>query len=257
MKFLIIGDSWGCGEFEWFPSRDSKVKDLRPITDTGPDYYFKNLGHQAVNLSKSGDCNFSGILRSAMAYLNTNQQNNTTNDFDYIIWFHTEPIRDVISFILNNGQGHLSTERQFDIDKFFPDFQQYKFYDGMQYITEQSYKFAQEIFNRHRIPFIVVGGVGYIDPTIEQFNFAQFTIRSWLSELLDNTDVPQNICRHPDMERAYTYYKTCDVENFLKEIDRTDNLIAMLLGHPKFPDDLHPNRDEVERLVYRILEMIK
>lgn len=253
MKFLIIGDSWGCGEFR----RIDNGKNIEVIPDTGPDYYLKNLGHEVVNLSRGGDCNFSGILRSAMTHLNTNEQNIVDNDYDYIIWFHTEPIRDLIMFILNDNGEHLIEERQIDINKFFPNFQQYKFYDGMQYICECNYTFAQQIYNRHQIPFIVVGGVGYIDNCIKDFSFAKFTITSWLSELLGNVSVPQNMCIHPDMERAYRYYKSVDAENFLNEIDISDTLINLLFGHTKFPDNLHPNKEEIEKLTYRILEMVK
>lgn len=95
-KILIIGDSWGCGEWgnysatePLFPGRPSG------ITHLGLEQYLIDDGHQVDNRSVGGSTNNDAIL-----YLN---ESITTNNYDYVFWFQTDPFRDINSEIFNKN----------------------------------------------------------------------------------------------------------------------------------------------------------
>ena len=89
MKFFILGDSWGVGEWT------KKSGRFESIPNTGLDYHFTQLGHTVTNISAGSAGNF-GQLRHAYWTLKENA------NYDYIIWFHTESMRDTILTKVND-----------------------------------------------------------------------------------------------------------------------------------------------------------
>jgi len=239
MKFLIIGDSWGVGE--WRLTNDTRG--CVSIPNTGLDFYLKKFGHTVNNLSYGGEGNF-GQLRYACHKLMTEN-----SDYDYIIWFHTEPVRDIVQFVLNQVEAG---QQQ------YPNIQGKSFVDAMQYVNLCNYQYAQrEIFERFDIPFIVIGGVGKLDHTIDNFAFAQIKIYSWLKELLALDSVPHNFLKYDGVDAVYDYLKPNGIEQVLTEIERGEALQDLTKDHVNFPDGMHPRRTEFEKLANRILNMLK
>ena len=163
MKFFILGDSWGVGEWT------EKSGCFESVPDTGLEYHLVQLGHTVTNISAGSAGNF-GQLRHAYWTLKEK------SDYDYIVWFHTESTRDIEEIVINEpNEGQ----------KYFPKFDISNFESGLNYLDFENYKYAQTIADEFCIPFIVIGGQCPVNPVINQFSFAQHTIHSWLAELLD------------------------------------------------------------------------
>ena len=168
MKFFILGDSWGVGEWT------KKSCRFESTPDTGLDYYLTQLGHTVTNISAGSAGNF-GQLRHAYWTLKEN------SNYDYIIWFHTESMRDIEEILINQPD---------ESQQYFPDFDISNFESGLDYLDFQNYKYAQTITDDYNIPFIVIGGQCPVNPVITQFSFAQYIIHSWLAELLELNFIP-------------------------------------------------------------------
>jgi len=77
--FLIAGDSWGCGEWGHNPYE---------VKHSGLQYFLEQSGHEVKNISKPGCSNkvSSSLLEDSLQ---------TKPVPDYIIWFQTDPLRDL------------------------------------------------------------------------------------------------------------------------------------------------------------------
>lgn len=233
MKFLIIGDSWGIGEY--------KIENhiMEAVPDTGLDYYLTQLNHTVVNLSAGSACNF-GQLRNAGMHLT-----DVCNDYDYIVWFHTEAVRDVPDTIIDDD---------LDGPKQFPEFSSIKDFDqAMEYISYQNYKFAQSIFDQHSIPFIAVGGIGRLSKSIDNFSFAKMKIYSWAQELLKcNFELPVNFFNRARLEEVFEKFNF-DQESVTQHLTLADRYRSECMRSKLFPDNVHVHRDEYKKLAHRIL----
>lgn len=74
MRFLITGDSWSQGEWDGYPD------DYR-ITHSGIHQYLLDDGHEVYNVGQGGFNNLESL--SAITDL----------DFDHLIFFYTDPLR--------------------------------------------------------------------------------------------------------------------------------------------------------------------
>lgn len=232
MKFLIIGDSWGIGEY-------AIIKQLMtPVPHTGIDHYLQYHGHKVENISAGSASNF-GQLRHCRTVL---EQSDSVPD--YIIWFHTEPVRDIADTVIDD---ELDGPIQFPLINNYNDFDQ-----AMQYMNYQNYVFAQTIYDQFQCPFIVVGGLGKLHSCIESFSFASYKIYSWAQEMLNLTDLPDNIfSRNREKEIVNQFKFTKD--SIINAIDSSKRYQELLNNSTKFPDGLHPARSEYEILCHRIL----
>lgn len=233
MKFLIIGDSWGIGEY--------KIKNciMEAVPDTGLEYYLTQLNHTVTNLSAGSACNF-GQLRNARTHLD-----DVCNDYDYIIWFHTEPVRDVPDTIIDD---------EIDSPNQFPEFSSIKDFDqAMEYISYQNYKFAQSIFDQHYVPFVVIGGIGRLSKSIDDFSFAQIKIYSWAQELLGcDFELPVNFFNRVRLKETFEKFEF-DRQAVLQHLESTNRYQRECARSKLFPDGVHVHRDEYKKLANRLL----
>ena len=240
MKFLIIGDSYGLGEWKLLSPLDPSAQVLVP--DTGLDYYLRQLGHSVTNWSVGADCNF-GQLRHAYWSLKEN------SNFDYIVWFHTDPIRDVVEHVLNDPvDGPIQ----------FPEFSKiYNFELAMQYINKCNYLYAENtIYQEFKIPFIVIAGVGKLEESIDQFNFVHYKIHCWTQEIL-NLDYP--VSRHLlGWWKSHKIFENFeyDKKQLLEMIEEADHYKKLLNDSDLFPDHVHVCRNEYKKLATRLLEIL-
>lgn len=233
MKFLIIGDSWGIGEYKI----ENRIMEVVP--DTGLEYYLTQSNHTVTNLSAGSACNF-GQLRNARTHLD-----DVCNDYDYIVWFHTEPVRDVPDTIIDD---------EIDGPKQFPEFGSIKDFDqAMEYISYQNYKFAQSIFDQHRVPFVAIGGVGRLSKSIDDFSFAKIKIYSWAQELLGcNFELPVNFFGRVRLKETFEKFEF-DRQAVVQHLESTKRYQRECVRSKLFPDDNHVHRDEYKKLANRIL----
>lgn len=236
MKFLIIGDSWGVGEWAW-----AKNNRLNPVPNTGVDYFLTGMGHTVTNLSAGSAANF-GQLRNCRTHLEQH------SDYDYIVWLHTEPVRDIADHVIDD---------EIDGPKQFPNFYNYHDFDhAMEYMSYCNYEFAQSIFDVYQIPFIVVGGLGKLYPSIKNFSFACCTINSWAQQILETaTDIPHYILGRDREIQEFEHYDF-SLESKIRAIEAGQQLDQMFKQCDKFPDNIHPCREEFQKLANQLLEMI-
>ena len=141
----------------------------------------------------------------------------------------------------------------------YPEFSTIKDFDqAMQYINTRNYQFAQDvIYQEFQIPFIVIGGVGRVEDSIDQFEFARYKIYSWTEELLNlEYRPPRNQMRWHRWHEVFSTF-SYDRAQALAELDAVNNVQQLLNNSPLFPDNNHVIRTEYEKLAHRLLEMVK
>jgi hypothetical protein len=238
MKFFILGDSWGVGEWN---KNDGM---LTPVPDTGIDFWLKNLNHYCTNISSGSASNF-GQLRHAYWTLEEDF------DYDYIVWFYTEPFRDIIETVINDPE-----EAKIQ----YPDFDPSDF-PRCDYITKQNLEYAQMIYNKFSIPFIVIGGQCRLPKKISDYSFCYKKINNWAAELLDiDFEFPEYTWfSWKKFEIIFDYF---DISSKKFIIDEFENLnkVSIILEKSelsdKFPDDAHPGRDEFKNLAERVVDTL-
>jgi hypothetical protein len=236
MKLIIIGDSYGVGEYQILHHK------MEPIANTGLDFYLKNIGHTVDNLSAGSASNF-GQIRNLKTHLTEKNSN-----YDYVIWFHTEPIRDIVETIKDDPvDGPKQYPNFFDFD----DFDQ-----ACEYVNEQNYSFVQRIFDTFTIPFITIGGVGRIDACIEKFNFSKLVITSWIEDALNIKNLPRNFLGWHRWEEALNI-KNFDKQTLFAHISATQKYQQLLKESTLFPDDNHMVRTEYQKLSLKIDEFLQ
>lgn len=240
MKFFILGDSWGVGE--WAKIRGA----FESLPNTGLDCYLVQLGHTVTNISSGSAGNF-GQLRHAYWTLKEK------SDYDYIIWFHTESMRDIEEILITDPG---------EAQRYFPDFDISNFESGLDYLDFENYKYAQTIADEYNIPFIVIGGQCPVNPVISQFSFAQYIIHSWLTELLDlSFTPPKNTFLSWDKIKRILDYYSVDEKKFIidnmNQLDRAKVIQDLALKSPLFPDNVHPSRECFKQLANRLDKMLQ
>jgi hypothetical protein len=229
-KFLICGDSWGVGAYKYIGDPPTSIT---YIPDTGLDYFLTQHRCQVTNISKSADSNFLQLtaLESKLA---------ESNDYDYIIWMQTEPNRDLINSKYK-----------------YPNFDINNFKQSMEYVKDINYQYAQVIYNRFKIPFIVVGGLSVVGNSIGIYSFAKLVITSWLSDITEGKyDLAENM--HQDIIlKVLTEFTPKDKKFILEELDKMKAIEDTLETHPNFSNGVHPNAEQYKKLAVRILSELE
>jgi hypothetical protein len=238
MKFFVMGDSWGVGEWEW------KGKILHSVPDTGLDYHLLKLGHTVKNISAGSAGNF-GQLRHAYYTLEEN------SDYDYIIWFYTEPIRDIQQILIDDPD---------EGQRFFPKFNINELDQSLHYILDEDHKYAQMIYDRFNIPFIIIGGQCSVDLLDRSLPFVYDKIE-WLQELLELDFIPplNSFGSWQKLEKIFEHYQF-DMKQYVLthevELDNIKIIEDKAKLSDKFPDSGHPSRQCFEQLAHRLVDML-
>jgi len=238
MKFFILGDSWGVGEWQKIDGI------LKPIPDTGIDRWLKEPGHDCTNISAGSASNF-GQLRHAYWTLQNDRS------YDFIIWFYTESFRDIIETCILDPE---EAKRQ------YPDFVPNDF-PRCNYITEQNLKYAQMIYDEYNIPFFLIGGQCCLPKNIEKYSFWREKINNWAAELLElDFDFPEYTWFSWQKFEMILDHYNLDSKKFI--IDEYENLekvkiiIETSKNSARFPDNAHPGRSEFRSLAQKILSIV-
>ena len=240
MKFFILGDSWGVGEWGFIDGR------YESIPNTGLDYYLTQLGHTVKNVSAGSAGNF-GQLRHTYWTLKEK------SDYDYIIWFQTESMRDIEEIIIKDPDEGL---------KYFPEFNISNFELGLDYLDKENYRYAQMIYDEFEIPFIVIGGQCPVNPVIDQFSFVTYKIDSWLAELLNLEFTPpkNTFFSWEKIQRILNHYNIDEKKFIIDNIDQLDDAERIRVFAQKsllFPDNGHPSRECFQQLANRLHKVLQ
>ena len=231
MNFCIIGDSWGGN----FPSNLNIFhKILEP------------MGHTVTNISAGGASNRGQLQQLEYQVLNNN------SDFDCIIWIYTETVRTFTEFIsLDYGSVD-----DIDVAKtVFSDLTYCDFYQDLNYIANQDFKYAQRLFEKFSIPFVVIGSAGVVDQDVNKYNFSLWTLYSWNQEISGLKNIPINCYTHHVIKMAD--YGNYDKKTVLSELEKIELLEKAMKDTTKYPDTRHPSIDFYPDLVERILAIVK
>jgi hypothetical protein len=242
MKFFILGDSWGVGEWEC----QTRIHEHTPVPNTGLDFYLRSLGHTVTNVA-SGSAGNYGQLRHSYWTLKEN------HDYDYIVWFYTETMRDIIEHIINDPVEGQQQFPNFSISS--------NLKETLHYMNRENYRYAQTMYNEYKIPWIVVGGQSTVDPIIEEFNFAKYIIPSWLQELLALESMPpaNTFLSWHKIERILDHFKIDKKQFIMKnsdDLDQLEKIQDLAVASTNFPDNGHPSRQCFEKLAHRLIEMV-
>lgn len=185
-------------------------KGIESIPNTGLDYWLSNLGYTVKTIAVSGGNNLN--------------QFDKIEDADYIVWMHTETNRDLLQTKLTGKTFQELTDEA----------------------AENNYKLAQQV----GIPFIVVGCLSPLHPSIKKYNFYTNLIESWITELT-GLAVPLNI--HSDyMLKVIEMYNPTDEKFLTEEIDKMLAIESKLEVHPAFSEGVHPSAESFKQLADRI-----
>lgn len=247
MKFIIIGDSWGGGVYQYETDSPpfNQGKRLYLLPKTGIGDILDARGHTSITLAKASTkgSNFNQLLRLQEEI--ADELRFSTQPVDGIVWFHTETIRDIIWTIVPNKEQAKVQYPTFDISNFR---------EAMDYINTQNYKFAQKLYHEHKIPFYVVGCLSPLSDSIRSFNFHRLAIKSWISEIsgIPVDQLPLNM--HSDFFlEMLDALKVTNKTELLKEIELMQKTEHELDTNGMFSAGVHPTSAQLENLADRIL----
>jgi hypothetical protein len=231
MKFCIIGDSWA----------GNKTKNVQTILNKE----FAKANHTVDNLADGGASNQGQLRYLEFQYLKHNQA-------DYIIWFYTEPVRNFTEFItLDYGNDDAAASQ------LYPELTYKQFNKDFSYVATQDFALAQQLYDCYKIPFVVVGGAGVVDPLIDKYTFSNWTLHSWNQEIIQFDRMPINCYTH-HLVKMLDKFTEYNKDEALCEMTLLEKLEAeMLSNRQKYPDGRHPSMAYYPLLVERILKEIK
>jgi hypothetical protein len=239
MKFLIVGDSWGCGEWSkkfliseespgsgWTSSMETDMWHFSyVIPHTHIGIYLEELDHSYTNLCIGGDSNINQ-LHILAKHLRTDAA------YDMIIWFHTEPMRD-----WRHNNYKLS-------DSFYKERLPHP--DGYDSVVDTwysiTYGIAEDIYEEYKIPFTVIGGMSPLHERIHEHSFVQHYIRDWANE-----HIMDRYCEHPHNAAQFrhfveAYMDIMHPDRALSEAEASNKWLQTCYMDPSFPDWGHPDR---------------
>ena len=230
-RFLICGDSWGVGAYRY------EGNGIYPIPNTGIDYYLRQHGHYVKNIAQGQASNYVQLKELSKTL-------EADSNYDYVIWFQTEPNRDIIDTVLGNALESVTQYPSFDIKDYSK---------CMSYIKDRNYQYAQYIYDKFNVPFVVVGGLSKIDDSIMNYNFVSYVIKSWLDDITNyEYDLAENMHQNI-MLKVLTECHNVDKGYMVRELDKMKLVEESLETHPNFSNGVHPNAEQYAKLTTRLL----
>jgi len=226
MNFCVIGDSWG-GNIPYNLGIFQKI--LEP------------LGHTVTNISTGGASNRGQLQQLEYQVLENN------SNFDCIIWIYTEPVRNFTEFVSLDYGDDINAA-----NTMFPDLTYCNFYQDLNYIANQDFRYAQQLFEKFNIPFVVIGAAGIVDQDIDKYNFSLWTLHSWNQEISGIKNIPVNCYMHHVVKMID--YGNYDKTTVLSEIEKIELLEKLMKDdNITYPDNFHPSIDFYPDLIKKIL----
>jgi hypothetical protein len=215
-KFWILGDSWGTplGLPPWMKHEHPHLEEL-----------LIEAGHTVVNFAECAGSNNQSINRAIKQI-----KKHPLDRPDWIIWFHTESLRDFIP-----------GKKKFSIPLI------------TRKHARQNYDLFATLLARTRAKDIIIGGQA---PVLVDFLKHQPThlIVDWRCELLGLESIPtHSVCHNYLFE-----HELCDdsYENRLNMLKEHDVILTAEKNSADFPDDCHPGGTAHQALFERIQPLI-
>lgn len=195
-RILIIGDSWGCGEWNYLcpdsllPLGENwhQAESLYCVSHRGLQKYLSDYGCYVHNLSKG-----KGSNMQALKYLDPVGPHGPSEDagrcYDYVFWFVTDPLRD--HEVTSGIEAHTKEQIIRSIDHY------------MDLALARANRIAQK--HHFKTGIHVIGGL--YSPSIEQIDKYEYIHEGCLNFMkLFNSEIPEgfqglaSLPRYSDIE---------------------------------------------------------
>ena len=227
MKFLIAGDSWGCGEWEL-------VDKNCVLSHPGLEQYLKDEGLDVINLSKGGSSNFDTVTRLSSWF-----DRFSDDPISGIFVFQTEYTRDYKHYRMQADHGADAWNIK-------------KFSDLSDKWIGRFYVRLSEIAQNYQCKIYLIGGISdtlWVNNMDSVYPGCHILCQSLTNLLLYN--------EHRIASPVLSWYSKND-ENLLNRVkplikDTKQMLKAITMGFEResllrenpdlfYPDGIHPNR---------------
>jgi len=228
MRVMLVGDSWGCGEWNFNSSG---------ILHPGLEQYLREDGHEVHNISRGSISNLDIVHRISDYYQRHNKQS-----LDLILVFQTEYSRDF---------KHNKMQEDFGVN----DWENLKEIKDLQnQWIERFYFRLSEISIRFSVPIKIIGGCSdtiYFDDMSKDYPGCDIVCQSFTNLILfDDDRISDPVFSWYSkssadlVEKLYKILPMESVNNLVNEIDRGFERECLLKENPTFfyPDGKHPNR---------------
>lgn len=225
MKFLINGDSWGCGEWN--------RGDLPGpgVIHTGLEQYIKDCGHHVWNISVGGSSNYQIANRLDLWLIRHPEE-----IVDYILIFQTDPVRD--------------SSMLFD-----EDFDRITCADSLLNIwISRFYSQLSKISQKANCPIVLIGGVSdtmWLTNMEIHYPGVSVGCQSMVNLIINNTHrVDEPVVSWygaPSVDlikRIKKELSETEIVKLCNQIDKGMERQDLVFGSPEYfwPDGVHPNR---------------
>jgi hypothetical protein len=247
ITIAIIGDSWGVPSYpptdyvnsviekikkSSQPNIEINVTHLGDPPETHLEFLLRDAGYKVINFSKNGGSNLTTI-RLAKKYC---LENNIA--VDWVIWFHTESLRDKTEILKSN-------KTKFSINTLTKD------------LAVLAYREFADLINTLDCKTIVVGGQAPV--LVEQFidivKMPELLLADWHSDILGiKLPFSHGICNLDVIES-----ESCidSLKEKSKMLDDIDTILKLDFESSDFPDNAHPGQRAHKELFDKIHYTIK
>jgi len=270
-KILIIGDSNGLGEWGQITpgpgvannndntifrpyNQDKYLEGDSPkpfqLVYPGFGYFLELQGHATCNSSVGGAGNFEAIFRGEEALgLAPPFTSPTFYTPDVIIWMLTEPCRNHKQDTTSGAAG------LWDLDKYYLKFSKTNKCNSIAELNEVLMKVAfdgaQAIYNKLKIPFILIEGWGETYGLESNYTFIKHIHKGWLQKILGK-QIPLLTSWNSINDLKQLRPDLADTDEFKEEVNKYEEVINYMASSDDFPDNGHPGRTLHKKLAEEI-----
>lgn len=207
LRIALLGDSWGVPNY---------YGGVGPAHHHHLEFLLRyDVGHVVTNFSKNGGSNMETLTR-------LNQGLEIGYKCDAVIWFHTEPIR--------------------QINRDPDDIVQYRLQELNDRMAVTSYKFAKEVKYKTGCKWIVIGGQAPINPALfDSFQIADVVKYDWRSELIGKTIPESPAWGRLRFLESHKWIDTPEVKD--EWLTKHEIVRNELQNSSLFPDNAHPGME--------------
>jgi hypothetical protein len=215
MNVLISGDSWSCGEWGDPIPGQNYYQNIQGVRHGGLVQYLREDGHDVQLIGQGSSCNLTQVTRMY-------ELGKSLKKFDRIIWFHTDPLRDVAEKDIANSLQSLEQQKRT--------------------LDRKQYQRLQEL-NRE---ILCLGGCSPINEDINDYSNLRVIIYDLQAWLLPGRETIDPLGR-------WWRYQAPDLD-LLSKFEHTEQLLQAHIKRARdqantaerelfWPDGLHPNRE--------------
>lgn len=267
-KITIIGDSYGCGEWmsksapyanrNQFYFRDIIAGAAQDYVETHPglEYFLGVDGHACLNISSGGSSNIHNLkkLSSSLMIDHPRHEECRFLNPDYIIWFFTEPLRDLSMY--TDGKRHHNLNEELPVIRERLDKCNYNLNKLNDELIRMSFEMAQKIYDNVGVPFILVESLGNTKKYEEDYTFCKHKIDNWVGKMV-NYEVPTLVSSRIFEVMNKEYLDRFDHNEIMVMLGEAGKFHDILRGREDFPDGGHPNRDQHHKLYEVVKNLIQ